>query len=80
MIPANGIKFTLEEMQRHIGGYIQPLKLNATERMVFDEDGRPKGLLVNEKASDLLQSYSDRQTVRLVGNVLFGIKKEFGLG
>jgi hypothetical protein len=78
--PRDGQKFTLEEAQKLVGGYVQTIKLNGSERLVFDEDGRPKGLPVNPEASALLQSYSDRPTVALVGNVLFGSKKEFGLG
>lgn len=80
LTPGDNGKFTLEQMQKHVGGYVQLIKLNGNERLVVDEDGLPKNLPVNEEATTLLQSYSATPTVKLVGNVLFGTRKEFGLG
>lgn len=52
--PANGKDFTLEEMQKHIGGgYVEPLYLDRNTVMMCDEDGLPKRLEANQAASEL---------------------------
>ncbi|HTF68654.1 MAG TPA: DUF3846 domain-containing protein [Edaphobacter sp.] len=44
VLPANGINFTLEEMQTLVGGYIQLCRtLDNKLIMVVDEDGKVKG-------------------------------------
>jgi len=77
--PAHGNKFTLAEMQKLVGGYIIPIKLSATERMVVDEDGGPRVLPPNEAATSVLRKALGPNVVTIVGNALVGNRKEFGL-
>lgn len=49
-----GDKWTLPELQAHVGGYIEPLyrtKCAAGNLMLVDEDGLSKGLPVNNRAT-----------------------------
>lgn len=51
--PASGEKFTLKELQAHVGGYIQLVKTKRGNQMLVDEDGIDKILPVNPTASVL---------------------------
>lgn len=51
VIPANGLTFTLEEMQRYVGGYVQVVELHNGNIMVFDEEGKLKGYGMNFSAT-----------------------------
>ena len=63
LIPADGLlravypkgdKWTLEELQGHVGGYIEPIyqtRCAPGNLMLVDEDGLSKGLPVNNRAS-----------------------------
>lgn len=63
LIPANGLvqavypkgaKWTLEELQKHVGGYIELIvRTNCLpgNLMLVDEDGLSKGLEVNNRAT-----------------------------
>lgn len=73
--PQYGKKFTLEEMQQFVGGYIEVVgKVKENDGTTYilygDEDGLPKRLLVNEPASYMLG-------YRVVGNIVFCPKKLF---
>lgn len=48
-------KFTLEELQNFVGGYIQIINLPANKLLVVNEEGRLYKLPVNEKATALAQ-------------------------
>lgn len=48
--PANGKKFTLEELQGFVGGYIELLPLRG-RRVLCNEDGLVRGLRPNYLAS-----------------------------
>lgn len=74
--PVNGKKFTLEEMQKLVDGYIQPCDTIDKRRMVVDEDGKPKGKPVNYEASKLYQ-YGAYDMI--VGVALVGSRKEIGV-
>lgn len=54
---------TLEQMQKAVGGYIQPLTINADTIMMVDEDGTSKRLEPNHAASELFGTM-------IVGNAL----------
>lgn len=57
---------TLKEMQKIVGGFIEPVKLppgNGHKKMVVNEEGRLQGLPVNQKASRIAGQ-------RIVGDVL----------
>ena len=78
--PANGKKFDIKELQALVGGTVERLKLPFDQRMVMNEDGRPKNLPVNDKASQLLHMALGGNTVPIVGDVVVGTKNELGLG
>ena len=69
--PVNGKTFTLEELQKLVGGYIEIYR-TTNKRFVLNEDGLPKGLPVNEKATDALYLECDgvRNVQDIVGDVL----------
>lgn len=50
--PKSGKKFTLEELQGFVGGYVEIVNLGG-RTMLVNEDGIPKKLTVNVKASML---------------------------
>ena len=53
--PLNGDKFTLEELQRAVGGYIEIVPLTDKTVMVVDEEGKLKGKEINVFATALYQ-------------------------
>lgn len=53
LVPADGKIFTLEELQKAVGGYIEIVKLNDNVSMVIDEDGKNKDLDFNPTATTL---------------------------
>jgi hypothetical protein len=84
--PANGKSLSLDEMQKHVGGYIQRVTfkgvsviLNCTKftsgEMYVDEDGISKGLPINLTASAIFGA-------KILGNalVLFRKGKRLGFG
>ena len=51
--PRNGIDFSLEELQKIVGGYIEIVKVSNRQIMVVDNEGKLKGKPVNLMASFL---------------------------
>jgi len=49
--PTNGKKFTLEELQGYVGGYIELIYTNRSRQMFINEDGKIEGLPHNSKAT-----------------------------
>ncbi len=49
--PADGRAFTLKEMQAAVGGYIERVGTYQNKGIWANEEGRLRGLPVNEKAS-----------------------------
>lgn len=76
--PLNGRKFTLEEMQKHVGGFIQEVATaEPCTKMYVDEDGKSKDLLLNDVATALLHSKMlPFVATEIVGNALV-VKKVF---
>lgn len=72
--PRNGTDFQLEELQEIVGGYIWVIGLQEdTEQriMVLNEEGKLKGLQMNEKATELAQGFDAiSQIDYIVGDVL----------
>lgn len=72
--PKNGTDFQLEELQKIVGGYIEVLNFrNDPEQriMVLNEEGKLKGLQMNEKATELAQGFNAiSQIDYIVGDVL----------
>jgi hypothetical protein len=52
--PANGKEFTLDEMQKAVGGYIELVYLPNNEVLVVDEEGMIKEKLFNKKISEMI--------------------------
>lgn len=67
--PMNGTDFSLEELRSFVGGYIEVLDLYDDEMMVVNEEGKLKGLPINEMATWYLLDNSRYSDV-IVGNVL----------
>lgn len=74
--PKNGKDFQLQELQSIVGGYIEIINLDATNRlMVVDEEGKLKGYPYNEKATELIHNETFLDDF-IVGNVLVCDKKQ----
>lgn len=59
--PKNGTDFQLEELQEIVGGYIWVIGLQEdTEQriIVMNDEGKLKGLQMNEKATDLAHEFN----------------------
>ena len=65
--PEKGKRFTMEEMQKFVGGYFQYIHLPGGKFLVVNEDGGPLNLPVNEKASEIFGA-------KIVGNCLLASK------
>jgi hypothetical protein len=68
--PANGKYFTLEELQKIVGGNIEIVSLNDGNFMVLNEEGKLKNLPLNRKASDLFNTGGRLWYDPIVGDVL----------
>ena len=67
-LPADGRHYTLEEMQRAIGGgYIEIVHTRDGRLMVMDEEGKLKGFPINRVATALYR-FGDQDPI--VGDVL----------
>jgi hypothetical protein len=54
VIPSNGESFTLEEMQRFVGGLIEPVYLDDERIILVNEEGLLLNMPVNMRASMLV--------------------------
>lgn len=54
-LPSKGKKFSLEEVQKLVGGYVVRLSIPESVGgvLLVDEDGIPKGLPLNRNASEV---------------------------
>ena len=52
--PANGKDFTLEELQKIVGGWIEVVSVFGDKCIVVDEEGRMKNYKHNKTASQLV--------------------------
>lgn len=68
--PKNGEKFTLEELQTFVGGYIQILYINNGWLMVVNEEGKLHGLPINRTATLLYNQYLVFGSDFICGDVL----------
>jgi hypothetical protein len=76
MQPPKSGKFTLEEMQQFVGGYIQIFATVIPDMvLVTDEEGRLRDKPVNENATTL---YLHGRHDFIVGDVLFCTRKQAG--
>tara|TARA_R100000687_G_C6393261_1_gene138311 strand:+ start:4 stop:261 length:258 start_codon:yes stop_codon:yes gene_type:complete len=49
--PQDGSAFTLEELHRLVGGYIERVPTHLPKDFIVNEEGRLKGLPANQKAT-----------------------------
>lgn len=76
--PANGRRFTLAELQRLVGGYIEMARVRGARRwLVVNEDGRRLMLKRNEKATHLRYHASGIDDP-IVGDVVLANWTEIG--
>lgn len=69
--PADGKRFSLEELQKHVGGYVTLIAIkDGADRalMYVDEDGTPKKLPINRTATKLFMRSGGQYPI--VGKVL----------
>lgn len=79
VLPKNVKRFTLQEMQQIIGGYVRGIKLGDDRAMLIDEDGLAKQLPPNKFASLMFASRIGTPNAPvLVGPVLIGTPFELG--
>ena len=69
--PANSKKFTLKEMQGYVGGDIQMIQVPMEGRLIMNEEGRLKGLSLNEEGTRLGRLAGIAPDSFVVGDVLF---------
>lgn len=53
--PENGVFFSLIELQKYVGGYIEMLLTNDDRTMIVNEEGRLKKLDINDEATKLIE-------------------------
>ena len=69
-VAPNDVKaFTLEEMQKYVGGYIEFVHLKHGDIMVINEEGKLNAFRINDKATEIFQKDFGEIDV-IVGNVL----------
>lgn len=77
--PANGKRFKLEELQKFVGGYIEPVYLNDGRIMWVNEEGRLDGLPFNAIAYDMTRRMTRLDPGNIiVGDVLVATRAETG--
>lgn len=74
--PKDGKKFTLQEAQALVGGWVELVHLDGDNILLCDEGGLQKEKAVNQEAS-ILAKRMGWQGGFLVGSVLFLKDKEF---
>ena len=65
--PRNGKTFTLKELQKYVGGYIETVPTTDNKIMVLNEEGKLKELPINRIASKRYKYHWDDI---IVGNVV----------
>lgn len=77
--PANGKRFTLEELQKFVGGYIEALGLHDGRVMWLNEEGKLDGLPLNAIATDMARRLSFLMPDDyILGDVLIATPAESG--
>jgi hypothetical protein len=71
--PKNGRKFTLEELQGYVEGFIEVVRTHDGRLMVIDEEGKLKGKPYNRGATHLYECGSRDP---IVGDAIIGTRKE----
>lgn len=75
--PANGKNFSLEEMQKAVGGYVQILRMDLDgipRILICNEEGKLEGLPVNDTVTALVRSAGGFDEI--VGDVLICLPEQ----
>ena len=75
--PINGEKFTLEELQKLVGGYIAPIHLPNGDQFIVNEDGLNLGLEENLEATLICLKWGVHLEFPIVGTVVYCKLGEF---
>lgn len=75
--PKNGKKFTLEEAQEYVGGYVELVELKHREQLICNEEAICYDMPYNKKASEVLAETYGPHCQDLFGDVIHCLKKEF---
>lgn len=70
VFPGNGEKFTLEELQKLVGGYIERIAMSDGQAMYVNEEGKIKDLPYNIKATTMLKMHGLIPDDYIVGDVV----------
>ena len=68
--PNNGEKFTLEELQKLVDGYIERIAMPDGQAMYVNEEGKIKDLPYNIKATTILKMHGLIPNDYVVGDVV----------
>jgi hypothetical protein len=69
--PKSGNSFTLEELQEHVGGYIEIIRLTNKCLMVVNEEGKLLNMPFNSEATDIARQHKAiYPNDMIVGNAL----------
>lgn len=68
--PENGTDFSLGELQRIVGGYIQIVHLNDGRLLIVNEEGKLRNLKPNWRATMLCRKAIAKWTDMIVGDAL----------
>ena len=77
LLPENGTRFTLKELQEAVGGTVDIIYLPGGEIMAVNDNGKLEGLPMNDEATDIwkrafpLEKYPMNNDQLVVGDVLF---------
>lgn len=70
--------YTLQELQKAVGGYIELVVLSGDTVMYLNEEGKIYDLPINEEATKLFREAHPNTNDYIVGNVIVGSLKELG--
>ncbi len=68
-VPGNGTDFSLEEMQKIVGGLVEIIDLDEDKCIILNEEGKIDKLPFNEEATKIFHSYFKTDDY-IVGDVL----------
>lgn len=75
--PANGKKFTLEEAQKYVDGYVELVRLKHREQLICNEEAICLDMPYNKKATEVLAESYGEGCQCLYGDIIHCLKKEF---
>lgn len=75
--PQNGKKFSLEEAQKLVGGYVELVPLKHRKQLICNEEGIILGMPYNAKATEVLRENYGPHAQHLYGDIILCMTKEF---